>query len=586
MARMRPIEIGCDKPTDQIGVDGHGEELQMALLLKWVTASWWLVCCTLVAGLGSTPPVSAQRVQLGSGEALYPRVVRISHDPAAAANGTLVASVTSFPNGKGEEQIFSSIDGGKSFARVGIIADTEFATGLCCGTLFELPSVVGGLRAGTLLWAGSVGGDAPTRPMRIKIYHSLDRGATWSYLSDCAAGTVPRSGGGLWEPEFAVAANGSLVCFYSDETVPGHSQLIQQVVSTDGLHWSAPVQTISSGVQADRPGMVVVRRLPSGRYFMTHELCGPAACTVFYKTSPDGIDWTPATDVGRRVETADGRWFLHTPTNAWAPVPGTANGRIFVIGQILSSAGGTAAGNGRTILYNDSADGSGPWKALAAPVTIQSPPGESNFCQNYSSPLLPATDGTSILGLASDFDTSGATKVCRTYFATASTTAQASLTMAAASIRLSGSQATTAAVTLTPVGDFRGSLRLSASVPGFGGSVTFTDGGLVTFDGTAKTVQITVSPSKLAGFVGIPGAPAIGLLGLAGLTGLRRRKRFALISAALPLMLAACGGGSAGDPVPPVVSVPASQTYTATISATDVATGSVVATTTTTITTS
>lgn len=535
-------------------------------------------------------PAAAQRTPLSAIEGLYPRVVRISHDPTPSLNGTVVASVTSFPGGKGEEQIFSSTDNGKTFARIGTINDAEFATGLCCGTLYELPAAVGSLRAGTLLWAGSVGGDTPTRPMQIKIFRSLDRGATWTYLSNCASAAIPRSAGGLWEPEFATAANGSLVCFYSDETVPGFSQLIHQVTSTDGTTWSAPVRTVASGLQADRPGMAVVRRLPSGRYFLTHELCGPAACTVFYKTSADGIDWTPAGDVGKRVETADGRWFLHTPTNAWAPVPGTLNGRIFVIGQILSSASGVAAGNGRTIFYNDSADGSGPWKTLAAPVAIESPPAVDNFCQNYASPLLPSEDGRTLLELASDFDTSSGTKVCKTFFATAATTAaQGGAALAATAVSLTGTQAGTSTVTVTPSNGYRGTMKLTASIPGFTGTAAFANDGLVVIDGTAKAVQMTVSAAKAAASGGSPALTGFGLASLL-ILGAASRKRAAAVPAALLLTLASCGsdgsstGGIGGSAPTPVVSAPAPQTFTATITATDTGDSRITATTTTTIT--
>lgn len=533
----------------------------------------------LLAAVLLATPAAAQRVALSNTEGLYPRVVRITHDPTPTSNGRVVASVTSFPGGKGEEQIFASDDNGATFARVGTIGDPDFATGLCCGTLYELPQAVGALRAGTLLWAGSVGGDTPARPMQIKIYRSTDRGATWTYLSNCATAAVPRSGGGLWEPEFTIAADGRLVCFYSDETVPGFSQLIHQVTSPDGVTWSAPVRTIASGVGADRPGMVVVRRLPSGRYFMTHELCGPAACTVFSKTSPDGIDWTPATNVGTRVETADGRWFLHTPTNAWANVPGTANGRLFVIGQILSSAAGVAAGNGRTIFYTDSPDGAGPWKTLPAPVQIGSPPASSNFCQNYSSPLLPAVDGRSLLGLASDFDGT----VCKTFFATAAAAEPAGgATVTATAATLTGGQAGTSTVTLTPTGDYRGTMKLTASIPGFTGTIAFPNGGLVTMDGSPKTIAMTLTPGRTAMLGGV-GALAFALGGMCLVAGPRRRR--ALPAAALLVTLASCGGGgSGGGSAPPVVSTPAPQTLTATITATDTADSRITATTTATVT--
>lgn len=536
----------------------------------------------LLSALPST--ALAQRKPLSEGEGLYPRVVRISHDPTSSLNGRIVASVTSFPGGKGEEQIFASNDDGVSFSRVGTINDPDFASGLCCGTLYELPVAVGDLRAGTLLWAGSVGGDTPGKPMQIKIFQSADRGATWRYLSNCATAAVPRSGGGLWEPEFTIAANGALVCFYSDETIPNFSQLIHQVTSRDGVNWTAPVRTIASGAQADRPGMVVVRKLPSGRYFMSFELCGPAACTAFSKTSADGIDWTPASNVGSRIETADGHWFLHTPTNAWASTPGTANGRLFVIGQILSSANGVASGNGRTMFYNDTADASGPWKEMAAPVSILSPPDASNFCQNYSSPLLPSADGASILGMASDFDSSSGTRVCRTFFASVSATLAARLGLTAGNVSIGAGKSGDSTVVVTPTGGYSGTMKLSVSIPGFNGTAKFANDTLVSNDGAPQTTTLTLSAAQTAFAGGLPMLAGFGLGGLMLFAIAPRRRSTLMIGTAA--LLAGCGGGSSngGGSSIGTTPLPTPQSYTATITVTDVASPSITTTTNITVT--
>ncbi|MGN6818326.1 MAG: sialidase family protein [Sphingomonas sp.] len=505
-------------------------------------------------------PAAAQRTELSSNETLYPRLVRLSH--GTTGNGRIVASVTSFPSGKGEEQIFASDDSGRTFARIGTINDADFAKGLCCGTLYELPQAVGALYAGTLLWAGSVGGDVQGAPMQIKIFRSSDRGATWSYLSNCLTATVNRSAGGLWEPEFTIAADGSLVCFYSDETQVGHSQVLRLTRTTDGLHWSAPADVVSSGVAADRPGMAVVRRLPSGRYFMTFELCGPAACTVFYKTSADGLAWGAATDVGTRVETDDHRWFLHTPTNAWAAVPGLANGRIFVIGQIVANAAGIAPGNGQVVFYNDSADGSGPWKVLPAPVPINAPPTTSNVCQNYSSPLLPSENGVSLLGLATDYDVVAGVRTCKTYFGLASTTVAPTLTLTGGAINIARGQSGTSTITVEPGGGYRGTVNLSVSIPGYSGTISPST--LSFADGATHSATLTVPGTASATLA------ALLLAGGIGLSFLRGFRLLALPLAALAL--GSCGGGSGGSsggsgsvtPPPPTVT-----TYNATVTATD-----------------
>lgn len=392
-------------------------------------------------------------------------------------------------------------DSGHTFSRVGTINDADFATGLCCGTLYELPQSVGALDAGTLLWAGSVGGDTPGAPMQIKIFHSADRGATWTYLSNCLTATANRSVGGLWEPEFAIAADGSLVCLYSDETQAGHSQVLRLTRSTDGHNWSAPTDVVSSGVAADRPGMAIVRRLPSGRFFMTFELCGPAACTVFYKTS---------------------------------------------------------------------ADGSGPWRTLPAPVQINAPPRTSNVCQNYSSPLLPSGDGLTLLGLATDYDVVAGVRSCKTFFAAAATTVASTLTGGA--INAARGQAATSVITIEPGGGYRDTVKLSVSVPSYSGSISPST--LSFADGASHSAALTV-PGATAAAAMLP----IMMLGGAGLAFRRDRRMLPLLGAAL--VLGSCGGGGTGGSIgggsgtgttPPPVT-----TYNATVTATDTVDSSITA---------
>lgn len=443
-----------------------------------------LAACLLL--LVSLPQNAAaqSRTPLSSGTALYARALRLSHNAQAAKNGGIVVSVAAFPSGaNAEADIYGSTDGVK-FTQIGAIKDADFAGGLCCGTLYELPSAVGNLAAGTLLWSGSVGQNSTTQSMQVKIYESADQGNTWSYLSNCATGTKPgTTGGGLWEPQFTVATDGALVCFYSDETQSGHSQIIHQIRSYDGINWQDPAFTIASTVQGDRPGMPVVTKLPSGIYFMSNELCGPAACTVFYRTSADGWNWGDATNMGTRVATAAGQWFEHAPTNAWAPTAASANGTILLIGQVMfDSSGSVSSGNGITIFTNHSADGSGPWSTMPAPVQV--PTAYDNYCPNYSSPLLPSVDGQSVLEFASDY--SGST--CLMYYATspilAGTLTPASVTVTPASASITTAQTVNVTVAVAP----------ATSGPAPIGTVTLTSGdytsGAIALSNGSATIAI------------------------------------------------------------------------------------------------
>jgi len=360
----------------------------------------------------SYPALLAQtKTALSSNAALYARVLRLSHNSDPTKNGQVVVSVTAFPNGANEEDIYASSDG-VSFARVGAVQDPDFSGGLCCGTLYELPSQVGGLTPGTLLWSGSVGQNSTTQPMQLKVYQSADQGKTWTYLSNTAtAAKLSSVGGGLWEPQFEVAGDGALVCIYSDETQAGHSQILHQIRSYDGIHWQDSTFTVASSIQSDRPGMPVVVKLPSGSYFMSYELCGPAACTVFSRTSVDGWNWGDATNMGTRVASATGQWFEHAPTSVWSPSATSANGTLLLTGQLLYESNGTLSGSsGGAIFANRTADGSGSWTTMPAPVKIAD--AYDNYCPNYSSPLLPSVDGQSVLEFASDYVGS----VCTMYY--------------------------------------------------------------------------------------------------------------------------------------------------------------------------
>jgi hypothetical protein len=325
--------------------------------------------------------------------------VRLAHG-SASVNGQIIAST----NGN----IFRSTDGGASFTFLGTVPVISGSTEYCCATLFEMPQQVGSLQAGTLLFAATYYVGAARA---IEVYTSTNQGQTWSYSS------TPVSGGdsshGLWEPQFTVASDGALVMFWSDETDSCCSQKLAQIRTYNGVAWQNKSNTVASTVQGDRPGMAVVTKLPSGTYFMSYELCGPAACTVFYRTSTDGWNYGSASNTGTRIQTAFGQYFEHAPTNVWSPAVVSGNGALLLVGQVLYESGGAVSSqNGKVLFVNTSSDGSGPWYTIAAPVQV--PTAYDNYCPNYSSALLPAADGSSILELASDYNSSNQ---CVTYFA-------------------------------------------------------------------------------------------------------------------------------------------------------------------------
>lgn len=90
---------------------------------------------------------------LSSEQAFDSRVVRLDHPSSQEAGGHLVVTALT-PAGGRHIDVYAADGDGAPFRPIGRISDPVFATGVCCGTLYELPRPMGSLREGTLLWAG------------------------------------------------------------------------------------------------------------------------------------------------------------------------------------------------------------------------------------------------------------------------------------------------------------------------------------------------------------------------------------------------------------------------------------------------
>jgi hypothetical protein len=352
-------------------------------------------------------PVRTTPTALPVSDGFYPRVIQ-------RANGTIVASVVRFlPSGRMGATIFESTDEGVSFAEIGAVDDPINQGGLCCGTLYELPTALGSMPAGTLLWSASAGGDSPNAPMFLPVWKSEDDGRTWTFLSKIVTASKPRKNGGLWEPEFSMLDDGQLAAHWSDETDAAHSQKLVVARTSDGVTWKDQHDTIALSTFGFRPGMANVRRGAKGPFTMTYEICGLAgdSCSAWIRMSNDGWSWGDPKNQGLRIATADGLHFRHAPTLAWSAAPG-ANGRFLVIGQMTYDAkGAVAGGTNGSVVFASPEGGTHAWYTVPAPVTV--PEAFDDFCPNYSSSLLPLDNGTVGLELASKWDG----KQCKTYFA-------------------------------------------------------------------------------------------------------------------------------------------------------------------------
>lgn len=377
-----------------------------------------LVALAGLATLSFAPGASGAptRQVLYANGSSYPRVIRLAH--SGSANGLLLASITTNDGNNGVGVIEASDDNGVSFHQVATIADPDAANGagICCSSLFELPSPVGALPVGTVLWSDTTGYTSPParRTSRQRLWASFDHGETWRYLSDIV---VASNHYNTWEPSLSVAADGSLVAFYSDETdKTRHDQKLVQIRSTDGLHWIDRRNTVVSSDFFVRPGMATTVRLPNGTYFMTYEVCNNDLvhlCSAYYRSSTDGWDYGDPYDLGTVVRTVDGKYARHTPNVAWSPGPGPAGTILMISEMLVNDDGSVASMNGHVLLAND-ASGKGPWYEIPSPIYVRGV--DNSGCKNFSPAILPSSDGMSVLEVTTDYEDS----VCKTFYAKSS----------------------------------------------------------------------------------------------------------------------------------------------------------------------
>ncbi|MEA9985614.1 ricin-type beta-trefoil lectin domain protein [Subtercola sp. RTI3] len=365
-------------------------------------------------------------------DASYPRVIRLQHN--GSANGTLLSTFSHSGTGvpKANFPVYRSTDNGITWTSTPIstVTDTVHGWDLDGPTLYELPQAEGTLPAGTLLASGTAWNHGDYTQQAIEVFVSTNQGATWSYRSSCASETGQPNTikHGIWEPEFDVAANGHLVCYFSDErpSSNNYNQVLAHVSSTDGgATWGTEVYDVAVQDNVQRPGMATIVNLPNGSYAMSYEDCKDGfdpdqACDVYIKTSSNAESWNAAS-LGTKIQTSDNRFLLHTPYLSWSPAGGT-NGALIVSGQrVVAGTDGSLAvqpESGHVLFVNKNL-GVGAWQEITTAVTTDPTGGYDageTACAGYSSPLLAAVSGSSFLMMAG---VHVATGKCETDFASA-----------------------------------------------------------------------------------------------------------------------------------------------------------------------
>lgn len=298
----------------------------------------------------------------------YERVVEMD-------NGALLATwCREFPVVRGWEgmksyHFYTSTDDGSTWNQISELDPSSYE-GLSrdkmgMHDLYVLPQDLGDFPAGTILFATSDW--SRESQYCIHIWRSTDNGLTWEKHSDMA----PRSEsiGSVWEPEFAVSADGRLVCYYSDERHPDYDQCLALEISSDGgITWS-DYSIIVGSPESDwvrgkdpslwRPGMPRVIKLSNGLYFMAYEnIAAGHDGIISCRVSEDGIHWGDPEKLGN-VVTAEGSSAYQCPAVVCMD-DGSIYGRLFLRGMNDNCSPNQCF---------TSTDGGETWSLIDAPLT-------------------------------------------------------------------------------------------------------------------------------------------------------------------------------------------------------------------------
>ncbi len=320
-------------------------------------------------GFGFGPTVVGTKIADGQA---YATVVVLEHQPNPADNGRMLLAFEA--NGWDGIPIYESTDDGATWHFVTNAQDSEGVDPELCNLhwqphLTEMPRTEHGIAAGTvLLSASTVCRQAEGRGnqgMHLRLFTSTDFGRSWSYRSTYDETEAQNP---IWEPFLLILDDGTFVEYYSLETFKeeGYNQLLGHKVSQDGgLTWGPIIFDVAFPGGVERPGMVIIDRLPDGRYVYNYEaVAGPGDGQVFLKYSDDGLNWGGPTYRGTPVETLNGRYPSNTPNVFWFPIGGP-DGVVVVTSR--SSRGPAADGSGNTLFWNNNL-GEGPWWTAPTPV--------------------------------------------------------------------------------------------------------------------------------------------------------------------------------------------------------------------------
>lgn len=290
----------------------------------------------------------------------YPRVIKLSNGELLMTFNKIGLEYCGFP-------IYRSKNSGTDWYYVTTVNPSDYGIpteASACPTLLELPNKIGKHDKGTILLAFTL--NAAVTDIKsndtIQIVCSEDEGVSWEKHSSLESGEK----GQTWEPELSISSNGFLVCYFSDERLTGYSQTIShKIFLAEDDSWID--YNIDVGIQDGklRPGMPRVIKLKDDTYFMIYEVINAPENDgiVYYRTSPNGVNWGLATELGTPIKTESGYYPKQCPVLGFLD-DSSSNGTIFVRGM------NDVVENRNSSCFINTNNGIGKWEVTCSPLLL------------------------------------------------------------------------------------------------------------------------------------------------------------------------------------------------------------------------